>query len=378
MANNKPQNDEKAENGMKSVIDFGDKPDIGDIMSAANTGRRQPMQGFDEDYVDIVDYIIRCTHKIWEEKGIALIYSHYAHNVFIETSDGVTYGRDAVIAASLRTMNAFPNIRLIGDDVIWSGNDRDGYHSSHRIYWTGTNTGYSIYGRPTGHAIQRYGIAHCLVKENRIVEEWIARDELALVLQLGFNPHELARTMVAAEVEKFGSSHTQPGVKGELERLQGQGTPEPFPEPMHDSFDVDYFVRRAFHEIWNWRALQKVDDYFAQNHWAYVPANQVVQGLGDYKAYIVSLLAAFSDLTLHVDHLNWVQEDNGRYRVAIRWTMQGTHDGPGWYGPPTGKRIRILGISHQHIENEKIVREWLVYDAFALLKQLFRPDENSQ
>ena len=62
-----------------AVFNMSDRPDIADFMAAAGTGRRQPMQGFDEDYVDIVDYIIRCTHKIWEQKGIGLIYTHYAH-----------------------------------------------------------------------------------------------------------------------------------------------------------------------------------------------------------------------------------------------------------------------------------------------------------
>lgn len=29
--------------------------------------REQPMRGFEEQYVDIVDYIVRITHRIWEE-----------------------------------------------------------------------------------------------------------------------------------------------------------------------------------------------------------------------------------------------------------------------------------------------------------------------
>ena len=40
--------------------------------------RRQPMQGFDDCYADIIDYIIRCTHRIWEERGLDLIDSHYS------------------------------------------------------------------------------------------------------------------------------------------------------------------------------------------------------------------------------------------------------------------------------------------------------------
>jgi len=374
MTAQKSESQKKSENETKPVMNMGDYPDIGDFMAAANTGRRHGLQGFDEDYVDIVDYIIRCTHKIWEEKGIGLIYSHYAHNILIETSDGVTYGRDAVIAGSTRVMNAFPNVRLIGDDVIWSGNDQEGFHSSHRIYWTGTNTGYSVYGPPTGRAITRYGIAHCLVKENRVVEEWIARDEMALILQLGFNPHELARRMAEIKCDRQDNSHVGPASQGEITRLRGQEPPPPLPEPTEEGFDIDYFVRRAFHEIWNWRLLNKVEEYYTPRHWAYVPPNRYLYGLGEYKAHILSLLAAFSDLAVQVDHVCWVQDRDGRYRVAIRWTMQGTHDGPGWYGPPTGKRIRILGITHQHIENELITREWMVFDQFALLKQLYRSD----
>ena len=53
--------------------------DISKLM-APGTEKRQGMRGFDADYVDIVDYIVRCTHKIWEEKQVGLIYTHYGYN----------------------------------------------------------------------------------------------------------------------------------------------------------------------------------------------------------------------------------------------------------------------------------------------------------
>ena len=118
--------------------------------------------------------------------------------------------------------------------------------------------------------------------------------------------------------------------------------------------------------------LNKIDEYFAPEHTAHVTANRTLHGLGDFKAYLLSIIGAFSDVVLRVDHVCHLDDGQGRYRVATRWTMQGTHDGPGWYGKPTGKRINILGISHQEIENGRINREWLVFDEFALLKQLYR------
>ena len=158
--------------------------------------RTQDLRGFDADYTDIVDYIVRSTHKIWEEGGMGLLYSHYQHNAKIHTPYGMEYGREAWLAASISGLSAFPDYRLYADDVIWSGNEDDGFYSSHRILGMGTNLGYSQYGPPTNRKIKRWVIANCYVKENRIVEEWVVRDESALVQQLGYDPVEVARKLV--------------------------------------------------------------------------------------------------------------------------------------------------------------------------------------
>ena len=73
-----------------------------------------------------------------------------------------------------------------------------------------------------------------------------------------------------------------------------------------------------------------------------------------------------------VDHVVWNGNAKDGYRVATRWTWQGTHDGPGLYGEPSGARIRILVISHQWIRDAKVTVEWLLFDEFALLKQIYR------
>ena len=336
------------------------------------TEKRQSMKGFDDDYVDIVDYIVRCTHKIWEEKGLGLIYSHYRHNVVIHTTDGMTYGRDKVIADSAKMLSAFPDSRLFADDVIWSGDDEQGFHSSHRITWVGRNTGYSIYGPPTGRKIIRQGIAHCFVKENRVVEEWICRDELSLVRQLGFDEHALARKMAAQDAAR-GLGGPRPVAQGEVERLLGQGTPEVLP-PVQDG-DLEGFVRRALHEVWNWRLLNKVDAYYARNYVAKVSTNRQLYGWGDYKAFVLGMLAVFPDAMLSVDHVCAIGNETDGFRVATRWTLTGTHDGLGVYGEPTGKRVYLMGITHHEIRDGKFVREWTLFDEFALLKQLYAPEQ---
>lgn len=167
-------------------IDLKAKGDISSIL--ARHPRNQNLDGFDPEYADIVDYIVKITHRIWEQKEVGLIYDTYIHNVPVWTTDGCSYGRDDVVEATIRTLAAYPDVRLYADEVIWSGNEKDGFHTSHRIVWVGHNTGYSVYGPPTQKRVLRYGIANCFVMNNLIVEEWIARDEMAVVLQLGLEP----------------------------------------------------------------------------------------------------------------------------------------------------------------------------------------------
>ena len=85
------------------------------------------------------------------------------------------------------------------------------------------------------------------------------------------------------------------------------------------------------------------------------------------------MLAAFPDANVSIDYVCRLGNEQHGYRVAVQWVLQGTHLGPSMYGPPNGKRIRILGITQYEIKNGKFVQEWAVYDEFALLKQIYRP-----
>ena len=191
-------------------VDYKRKGDIGKQLPPSSA-KQQDLEGFDADYVDIVDFIVRGTHRIWEEGGLGIIYNNYQHDVTIWTSDGLAYGRDVVIANSAQTQSAFPDGLLICDDVIWAGNAQDGFHTSHRIHWVGHNTGYTVYGPPTGRRIVRSGTGNCYIRANRIIEEWIARDEISLVYQLGYDPNEIGERWAQAHVSVTICRSSRPG-----------------------------------------------------------------------------------------------------------------------------------------------------------------------
>ncbi|WP_420641513.1 hypothetical protein [Candidatus Leptofilum sp.] len=130
------------------TISLGTKGGTDQQLLNPGTERRQSLRGFEETYVDIIDYIVRITHRIWEEKDIGYIYDTYSHSSKVYDDYGLQYGRDKIVANTVHTINAFPDIRLFADEVIWAGDDEVGFHTSHRLIIGGHNTGYSNYGRP--------------------------------------------------------------------------------------------------------------------------------------------------------------------------------------------------------------------------------------
>lgn len=352
----------------KSDITLQNKQDIQHIKQA-NGKRHHSMEGFDPKFSDIVDYIISITHEIWEEKAIGKLYDYYANTIKLHTSSGMIYGRDAVLEGTIATLAAYPDRRLYGDEVIWGGDEKQGFYSSHRLMHAGTNRGWSLYGPPTNKKVQYYAIADCLCLRNMIVEEWLVRDELTLVHQLGLDPVKTAKEMAKKEAD------TPPNwqIEGDIERGVGQFPPPVLPEQQTDQFDPEYFVKRAIHEIWNWRLVNKVRDYVAETAYLEAASMRRFKGQNDYQGYVLSLLAPFPDMSMTVEHFCYVGDAEAGYRTATRWRMRGTHKGYGVYGEPTGKQINIMGVSHHLIKDGKIQQEWTLFDEFALLKQLYRP-----
>ena len=292
---NTPADDSQRD--LKSKVTLPKMMDIQYIEDAAGQ-RDHHMTGFNPRYKNIVEHIIGHTHEIWEEKGIGKLYDYYANTVHLHTSNGTIYGREAVFAASMEAMSAFPDRRAYGDDVIWGGDDVKGFYSSHRVRHVGTNRGWTIYGPPTGKRVNYWGIADCILRRNRVVEEWLCRDELSLVMQLGLNPLETARETVA----RAADNDLQLDIAGDIERGVGQLPPEQLPERSSDNFDPEDFVRRMVHEIWNWRLLNKAREYYQENFAFAGASRRAFTGVNDFQTYVLALLSPFPDLAISIDH----------------------------------------------------------------------------
>ena len=335
-----------------------------DISRYTGGERRQPMCGFDPQYTDIVDYIIRITHHIWEEKAVGYIYDTYQHNCVVHGSGGDVHGREAVVAGTLQTLAAFPDRKLYGDSVIWSGDEDAGFHTSHLITSVGYNTGYSSYGPPTRRRVVWRAIANCVAKENMIFEEWLLRDETSLIRQLGYDVFDVAEHQVrsAPPMPREGG--------GEVGRALGQLPPPTMPPSTAEGFDVEDFVRRSYHDIWNRRLLNKIRDHYAPSHVCYTAGGRKYQGPVEQIAFVLGLFGMFPDAGVTVDQVYWNGDDISGYQVAVRWTLSGTHTGFGSYGEPSGARASIMGLSQHHIKQGKFVLEYTLFDEMELIRRI--------
>ena len=334
--------------------------------------RVQSMRGFDETYVDIIDYIVRITHRIWEEKDIGYITDTYRHNSHVYDDYGLQYGSGKIVADTAHTINAFPDIRLFADEIIWAGNDEVGFHTSHRTVIMGHNSGYSRYGPPTGKKVELWCIANCVSLENEIFAEWVVYDTASLIRQLGFDLPQMARAL--------GNELADSGVDdprfGEGEGLPGQYKPDYLPAPPVSTgaggFDVEEFTRRTWHNIWNRRSLKEVTRAYNLSLSFRGSSGRVFYGRGEYQSFILSLMAMFPDLMLQIDDIYWMGNDDDGYLVSVRWSLVGTHRGRGIYGAPSGRRITMWGITQQEIRDGVIHKEWMLFNEFAVMQQIYR------
>jgi predicted ester cyclase len=349
---------------MTLPVTFVPWKDISSLL-APTPERRQALAGFDADYVDIVDYIVRCTHRIWEGKNLDLIRTHYTDDCLIHTLAGPTRGVEAVIAGTLSTLQAFPDRTLCADHVIWSDDGPRGYHSSHRITSHMTHLGDNDFGPASRRRATVVTIADCAVRANRIYEEWLVRDNWSLAAQLGFDPTAIA-TMQAGK-DRSGSPVCD-WWQTEHARARSQAAPaRSAADPQQDAAGFAHYV---FGNAWNQRRLGVLREVYSPTVEWNGPAGRRLFGAGAATGFIASILAAFPDALVAVDHVAAVPFFDLGVDIAVRWTLAGAHRGPGLHGPATGLPVTLLAVTHWRAIDGQIVEERTVYDEIALLRQL--------
>lgn len=324
-----------------------------------------------EPFRDPRDYILSWTDQIWIEKGLGRLGEHYADDIKVHTAYGETYDFDHVLLNSVQKMSAFPNGGGgSGEDVVWEQRGPMGFISSHRVLKTGTNLGYWTYGAPTGRNWVSRTIAHCLVQGGKVVEEWLVRDEYAVLQSLGIDPEQVAADMARASP-----------VTGDTMAISEDAGPFAgrYPDPARLGVsgarparfdDLCSHITAMYDEVWNRRRFDRVTAYCDPKVVCHTVRLHRAQAVDAYQQQIIDLLAVFPDGRIEVRDLVVCESSELGTRVAAIWVLHGTYSGVPLYGPPTRTPVKVLGATHFEMHDGRILREWRLFDEIAVLAQI--------
>ena len=317
------------------------------------------MQGFDIKYKDFPDFILKITQQIWEGKDVKSIAKFYTDDIPVRSPFGITYGNKPVIEATYSTLKEFPNRQLLGEDVIWNGNDDTGYHSSHRILSKGTHLGDGSYGKPSGKNIYYRVIADCACKNNQVYDEWIVRDQGAMVRQLGYSPKEFAQKIIEIEggIDKAKSLFDSKSDKKSNYKpmsVKSNSAGEKYSTILKNIFLSEYEFK----------------DYDRSSN-IFWPGNKIGHGREDVMRFWNSLKNIFSNIKFSIEHIGYLEEPDKNAKASIRWFLEGKHVNESKeYGKETNSNLFIMGINNVEFGNYGINREWVLFDEVAIWKQI--------
>ena len=329
----------------------------------ASRPRRQDLHGFDDSYSDIVDYIVRCTHRIWEEKNIGLCRSHYATDCVMHTLGGPARGLNAVVEGTIGALSAYTDRVVVAEDVIWSEDAPGLYLSSHRITSQATHMGDDpgVGGKAWLAGASVTTVADCLVRENLIVEEWLVRDNLLAARQVGRDAWAVARAQAAADA--VGDPRRHNWRSEWIERVRA--APDAEVQSSHPARTVVNAWHLAFQEDLYGDASLKYSPA-AEIRW---PSGRHGFGRGYWIGCLLQMRSALQDVRWLTDHVAARPLPLGDVAVAIRWSLVGRHRTGAVWGAPSGREVLIIGITHCRLRGGAIVEEITVFDELAVLRQ---------
>jgi predicted ester cyclase len=123
-----------------------------------------------------------------------------------------------------------------------------------------------------------------------------------------------------------------------------------------------------FVEEWNKgkaALMAVIDETFATNIVSHRETGEEIHGLKDFKQLVSGLFDAFPDLHWTIDDM--VSEGD---KVAVRFTLTGTHKGVYMGIPPTNKKGTMWVIEIYRVVGGKFAESWSRLDTLGLMQQL--------
>lgn len=117
---------------------------------------------------------------------------------------------------------------------------------------------------------------------------------------------------------------------------------------------------------WNNRDIPRMLEYYNDDIvWRNIAMGEVYNGKEEVRRFLEHLFGGLPDLSLDVT----LRVPRGKY-VAEEYVIRGTHRGPLWGIPPTGKFLEIPAMSMVELRDGKLKEDHFYFDAASVMRQM--------
>jgi steroid delta-isomerase-like uncharacterized protein len=126
-------------------------------------------------------------------------------------------------------------------------------------------------------------------------------------------------------------------------------------------------MKRWYREVWSERNNNTVHELLASNARlrGQTGPEEEIQGPDGFVEFAERIRNTFPDTEVAIEDIFAIAD-----KVAVRWVASATHTGNGLGVAPSGRRIRISGMTIARIVNRKIVEGWDNWDRLGMLEQI--------
>ena len=318
------------------------------------------MNGFNSEFKNLKDYILKITYRIWEERGVERIRDYYGEKAPVKTPTSVSYSAEDVISSTRDILKMFPDRQLIGEDVIGSEDLPGTFYSSHRILSTATHLGDGFYGSPSGSKLNYRVVGDCICRENQVIDEWMVRDQSAIVNQIGLETDQFARQLISKLKEKGSEIPT-------AEEFVSRWTGPPDSGPLTGAAKN---LAQTYQAIWEQSELSILEKSHNRACQVFGPGARVIYGSERLVEFLKGYTDSFPNGSYKVHHWILNEEAGKNDRIALRWSYTADHSGSGTFGKPTGAPVVIMAMTHAELQEGLVVREYHAIDEVSIWMQI--------
>lgn len=280
-------------------------------------------------------------------------------------------GRQGAIDFFRLTRDAFPRGRIGVADLV-----ADGDRVAARTTLEGTHEGVYFDIPATKARVNADEISMYRLVDGRIHEAWFIPNTAGITGQFGMPSGPPPRALLVAmqvvrRLRRPAGGREDGGTTDAAEEDRSDEvatTPQAWSDRTAASREAQENkerVQRGLEEIWNQGDWSVSGELYAPGLTIHAPADPEPLDLEWFHQTHTMLHTALPDFHVTVEDL--IAEGD---RVAVRWTLSGTQNGPYFGFPPTGKRLTMQTMEIFRFSEGRLRELWVLPDALGALQRL--------